>query len=105
MTHVLHTEIEIGDLSLEIELEYDFNPGEPMVRYYPDGSGYPGCSPSAELVSVTVTLCDMANEQRKRCDHWMWRAMDTLATELVNRDWDCFEEKCIEDANDRSDGD
>lgn len=102
MTHVLHTEIELDLLTLDIALEYDFNPGEKMVRYYPDGSGYPGCPASAELVGATVTLCDMANEQQTRCDHWIWRALDIIAYERISRDWDRFEEKCIEDANDRS---
>ena len=105
MSHVLHTEIELDALNLDIELEYDFSPSERMVRYYPDGSGDPGCPPSAELVGVTVTQCDMNNEQRRRCDHWLWKALDIIATELVSRDWDRFEEKCIENVNDRSERD
>ena len=105
MTHVMHTEIEIGALSLEIALEYDFSPGEPMVRYYPDGSGDPGCPPSAELVNATVTLCDMGYEQQTRCDHWIWRALDIIAYEAISRDWARFQEKCIEDANDRAERD
>ena len=106
MTHVLHTEIDLDNLILEIELEYDFTPGEKMVRYYPDGSGDPGCPPSAALVNATVTQCDIADIQQKRCDNWIWRALDAIAIELINRDWDrYFEDKCIEDANDRSERD
>ena len=98
MTHVLRTELEIDDLSLELELEYDFTPGERMVRYNRDGSGDPGCPPSAELVNATVIRCDLANERRMRRD-------DTIATEFISRDWDRFENECIEDANDRAERD
>ena len=105
MTHVLRTELEIDDLSLELELEYDFTPGEKMVRYYRDGSGDPGCPPSAELVNATVIRCDMANERRMRCDDWIWRVLDTIANEFISRDWGRFENECIEDANDRAERD
>ena len=35
---------------LELEVEFDYQPEEPEVRYYPDGSGYPG---SAEEITVS----------------------------------------------------
>ena len=37
-------EIEIGPYSIHIEADvaYDYQEGEPMVKYYSDGSGYPG---------------------------------------------------------------
>lgn len=37
-------EIEIGPHSINIESDvaYDYQEGEPMVRYYSDGSGHPG---------------------------------------------------------------
>lgn len=28
---------------IEFDVDYDYQPEEKMVRYYPDGSGYPGC--------------------------------------------------------------
>lgn len=34
---------------LELDVEFDYSPPEPEVRYYSDGSGYPG---SAEEISV-----------------------------------------------------
>lgn len=105
MTHVLHTEIELDLLTLEIDLEYDFTPGERMVRYYRDGSGDPGCPPSVDLVSVTVRNCSLDTDQQKRDNHWIWRALDTIATELVSREWNRYSERCIEDANDRSERD
>jgi len=39
---------------LEIEIEYDYNPEEPMVRYYSDGSGYPGSPAYFEITHVKV---------------------------------------------------
>jgi hypothetical protein len=41
-------------LTIECELGFDVTPGEPMVRYYPDGSGYPGSPARAELIEVRV---------------------------------------------------
>jgi hypothetical protein len=37
-----------------VEVAYDFTPGEPMVRYYPDGSGYPGSGPEIEVWAYRV---------------------------------------------------
>lgn len=31
-----------------IEIRADISPGEPMVLYYPDGSGYPGSGPDLD---------------------------------------------------------
>ena len=33
---------------------YDFTPGEREVRYYPDGSGYPGSDPDVTIYKVTI---------------------------------------------------
>lgn len=43
-----------GDLCVECELEFEITPGEPMVRYYADGSGYPGSPAEVELIAVYV---------------------------------------------------
>ena len=29
---------------IDLEIEFDYSPEEKMVRYYSDGSGYPGCA-------------------------------------------------------------
>lgn len=105
MSNVLNTEIELDVVSLEVELEYDFTPGEKMVRYYRDGSGDPGCPPSADFVGAKVMQCDIDREQRRRCDHWIWRALDVIAAELINRDWSNYQEKCIEHENDMAERD
>jgi len=43
-------EVQINDVPLFVEYYYDR--GEDMVMYYPDGSGYPGSPPSAEIQAV-----------------------------------------------------
>lgn len=44
-----------GNYGIEVLCEWRCVPGEPMVRYYADGSGYPGCDPVAELIGIKVT--------------------------------------------------
>ena len=65
--------------SLEIEIEYDAWEGEPMVMYYPNGDGYPGSPPGAELQDVRVTRWDVNGDERPRCDSWMWLFTSSLA--------------------------
>jgi hypothetical protein len=43
-------------------------PGEPMVMYYPDGSGYPGCDASVDCIDyVEVNECEYVI---RRPDHY-----------------------------------
>ena len=49
----------LTDLCVEIDYEYD--PGEPEIRYYPgrrgglpNGDGHPGCDPSVTLLQVFI---------------------------------------------------
>jgi len=41
-----------------LKIEYEFDPGEPRVDYYPDGSGSPGVSPSVRIIKMSVELED-----------------------------------------------
>lgn len=36
----------------------EIDPGEPVVRYYPDGSGYPGSPPGVDDFSATCECAD-----------------------------------------------
>jgi len=38
---------------IEFDVDFDYTPGEPMVMYYADGSGYPGSDPEIEINSIT----------------------------------------------------
>jgi len=40
-----------------LEIEYTYDPGEKMIRYYKDGSGSPGCPPSIEIESILIDIC------------------------------------------------
>lgn len=39
---------------LECDVEYEYNPGSPGVRYHSDGSGTPPTAPEITLVKVAV---------------------------------------------------
>ena len=41
-------------VDVEVEIEFDYSPAEPMVRYYSDGSGYPGCDEYFDVTNVTA---------------------------------------------------
>ena len=49
---------------VEFDIEYDYQPAEKEVRYYSDGSGYPGCAESLDVNDVRIggvdvtELCD-----------------------------------------------
>jgi len=38
---------------IKFEVEFDYQPYEPMVMYYSDGSGYPGCPESVDVTDIT----------------------------------------------------
>ena len=46
-------EINIIYKGVEFQVEFDFQPEEPMVRYYSDGSGYPGCPAEATINEIS----------------------------------------------------
>jgi len=41
---------KVGKIEFFCRIDWTVCPGEPMVRYYPDGSGYPGSDPSFDCV-------------------------------------------------------
>ena len=69
-----------------------------MVRYYPDGSGYPGSPAEYELISVhvhqwtegTVTLSLHGD------DSAAWKALDDIAYGYVDEHWDEYESDLAE---------
>lgn len=48
----IETEVCIYDVLLDVCGHY--SPEEPMVMYYPDGSGYPGCSAEFKIESIKL---------------------------------------------------
>lgn len=49
-------------LELELIVDYDYQPEEPMVRYYPDGSGYPGAAEEVTVTSVKFGNVELISE-------------------------------------------
>jgi hypothetical protein len=44
---------------VEFDIEYDYQPAEKEVRYYSDGSGYPGCPESLEITDIRIGGVDV----------------------------------------------
>lgn len=44
--------IQITFYDTELSVDYEYDPGEPMVMYYPDGTGQPGSAPSVEIHDI-----------------------------------------------------
>ena len=42
--------------NLEVEVSFTYYPEEPMVRYYPDGSGHPGSPESVDDICITTKI-------------------------------------------------
>lgn len=77
----------IGDL--DVEVEYEFSPGEDEVRYYPgrrgglpNGDGHPGCDASIDLLYVWLGTAE------KRID-----ILDCLPADAIEG----IKESCMED--------
>ena len=52
-----NTTIEFRDVNLSVS--YYYQPEEPEVRYYKDGSGYPGCAATLEIEKITISGVDV----------------------------------------------
>ena len=55
------TQIFLDDVPFDVECT--FYPGEPMVMYYPDGSGYPGSPDDVECISISFGGGKFTQEQ------------------------------------------
>lgn len=49
--------IEFRGVILDVELDYE--PSEPMVMYYSDGSGYPGSPAEIGIISIKIENQDV----------------------------------------------
>lgn len=85
---------------LEADLELDLTEGEPMVRYYPDGSGYPGSPPTCELSSVTVTEVWGDTYHYHRADRPEWfELLDRVMANRLESHWDDYGDRYLERAS------
>lgn len=46
-------EVRVIYRDVEFDVEFDYQPYEPPVYYYRDGSGYPGCAEQADITCVS----------------------------------------------------
>ena len=97
---------EVGDnmdQRLEVTVEYDVSPSEPMVRYDANGSGHPGCDGYIDFTSYTVTKYqgDNGHELLRDGNAEFFSALDTIAEEIIESDIDRFKEGISEELADR----
>jgi len=76
-------ELSIIFKEIEFDVEFDYQPEEPMVRYYSDGSGYPGCPANIDGInSITHKGTDFIpffdevfNNWEEQIEELLWEAM------------------------------
>lgn len=93
--HTYEFELELGTRNLfcTVVVEYDYQPGEPMVLYHRDGSGYPGSPAEVEPFNIEVTTVELGDdvldrdELMKIGDRSWGQYLDKLAYEHVR--WAC----------------
>ncbi|NCC55790.1 MAG: hypothetical protein EOM11_09990 [Erysipelotrichia bacterium] len=74
---------------IEFEVGFDYQPEEPMVRYYSDGTGYPGCASAIEGIwkvehkgTDFIPFLDEVfgeGEWEKEIEDELWRTMENEA--------------------------
>ena len=52
--HKVMNTMELSYEGYDLEVKFEYTPGEEMVMYYPDGSGHPGSDPEITLGSVII---------------------------------------------------
>ena len=61
-TNTNHRKMESTTITLfdvYLDVEYLYNPAEPPVYYYKDGSGYPGAPEYVEILSIKCNGADL----------------------------------------------
>lgn len=53
------SKVTVNYCGVEFEVQYYYQPEEPEVRYYADGSGYPGCPEHFEIEGVWIGGVDV----------------------------------------------
>jgi hypothetical protein len=72
-TATSHITCTIGNIEFNCIVDWRYNPGEKMVRYYADGSGYPGSPPEFDCVeSVDIAECEYMHGDIDDDDNWAY---------------------------------
>ena len=61
MHKIIPLTITIDEVDTEVLVGFDYQPEEPTVYYYKDGTGHPGCDAEVELTSVHSHGVDILN--------------------------------------------
>jgi len=88
--------IELGTMELELVITSHCYPAEPMVRFYRDGSGYPGAPAYAEIISVEVTRAYGEFGAVTRNNRGWFNDLDYLAFEYVDEHSEEFTNMVLE---------
>jgi len=71
--------IEITYKGIKFAVGFDYQPEEKMVRYYSDGTGYPGCSAQIEgIYEIThkgTDFMDFFEDDMDAIEQAIWDAM------------------------------
>lgn len=93
------TLVNVGksELDVEVLVKADCLPAEPMVRYYKDGSGYPGCPASVEITSLTAfsVTGEFGKVLRNQKNEDWFQVLDSFLYTME----DTFIEQSIEEAS------
>lgn len=80
--------IDVGKYELECDVYYMYTPGDPGVRYYPDGSGCPPTSPKVELIHVNVYAMYGSDEFVINQSWFIERGWDVWINDIASRIFD-----------------
>ena len=65
---------------VEFDVSFDFQPEEKEVRYYSDGSGYPGCSAEIEITNIEYEGEDwndyLSDKAEKILEETLWYILE-----------------------------
>ncbi len=87
-------EVRIGDRIFVCDIRYYYLPGDPGVRYYPDGTGCPPTGPEIYIHKVTVNaiyLLDTTYVDREWLETSGWAAWaDNTAWDKIDNNDDIY---------------
>jgi hypothetical protein len=64
---------------IEFDVEFNYNPPEPMVMYYKDGTGYPGCEAEIEIQYIKhkgTCFYDILEDNITEIEQLVWKELE-----------------------------
>jgi len=93
------TTIELEMMSIEAAIFFDYQPGEPEVRYYADGSGYPGAPPTCEFIGICTEAVEGDGYKVDGISHPDWfELLDDIVCGMIESNKDGLRDRLEEDA-------